>query len=47
MHEALTKAGKDSTLVEIEKGEHWLENQAARTTWLTALEAFLAKHIGT
>ena len=37
---------KDVKFVEIEKGGHTLETEAARITMLKALEKFLAKHLG-
>jgi acetyl esterase/lipase len=46
MRDKLQAAGKAVEYVEIERGEHWLENEPARLTYLTALEAFLSKHLG-
>jgi dipeptidyl aminopeptidase/acylaminoacyl peptidase len=46
MHDKLAEAGKSVEFVEIADGEHWLENEAARITYLTALEGFLSKHLG-
>jgi dipeptidyl aminopeptidase/acylaminoacyl peptidase len=45
MYDALQKAGKPSELILIDKGQHWLLNEAARTQFLTALEAFLEKNL--
>ncbi len=46
MRDKLQAAGKSVDFVEIKDGEHFLENEQARLTYLTALEAFLAKNIG-
>jgi dipeptidyl aminopeptidase/acylaminoacyl peptidase len=46
MRDKLLTAGKPVEYVEIADGEHFLENEAARTTYLTAVENFLAKHLG-
>jgi dipeptidyl aminopeptidase/acylaminoacyl peptidase len=46
MRDKLKDAGKSVEFVEITDGEHWLENEAARITYLTALEGFLSKHLG-
>ncbi len=46
MRDKLQAAGKQVDYVEIPKGEHWLENEQARITYLTALETFLEKNIG-
>jgi len=45
MQDALKAAGKSSDLVAIEKGDHWLLNEAGRTRFLTALEEFLAANL--
>jgi dipeptidyl aminopeptidase/acylaminoacyl peptidase len=45
MADKLKAAGKAVEFIEVEKGEHFLENEASRVTFLTALEAFLAKHL--
>jgi dipeptidyl aminopeptidase/acylaminoacyl peptidase len=46
MRDKLQAAGKSVEYVEIAKGEHWLENEPARITYLTALENFLERNIG-
>jgi dipeptidyl aminopeptidase/acylaminoacyl peptidase len=46
MRDKLQSAGKTVEFLEIKDGEHWLENEAARNSYLTALEAFLGMHIG-
>jgi dipeptidyl aminopeptidase/acylaminoacyl peptidase len=45
MADRLKAAGKSVEFIEVEKGEHFLENEASRLTFLTALEGFLAKHL--
>jgi acetyl esterase/lipase len=45
MADKLKAAGKVVEFIEVEKGEHFLENEASRITFLTALEGFLAKHL--
>jgi acetyl esterase/lipase len=45
MADKLKAAGKSVEFIEVEKGEHFLENEASRVTFLTALEGFLAKHL--
>lgn len=45
MRDKLLAAGKKVDYVEIEKGEHFLETEASRITYLTALEAFLKANI--
>jgi acetyl esterase/lipase len=45
MYARLKDAGKPVEFIEIERGEHWLENEAARVTFMSALETFLAKHL--
>ena len=46
MRDKLKAAGKSVEYVEIEKGEHFLETEASRITYLTALESFLKANIG-
>jgi dipeptidyl aminopeptidase/acylaminoacyl peptidase len=46
MRDRLQEVGKSVEYVEIADGEHFLENEAARVTYLTAVESFLAKHLG-
>jgi dipeptidyl aminopeptidase/acylaminoacyl peptidase len=45
MADKLKAAGKTVDFIEVERGEHSLENEASRVTFLTALEAFLMKHL--
>lgn len=45
-HSRLKSSGKNSTYVEIEDGGHSMDTMNARLKKLTAMEAFLAKHIG-
>ncbi len=45
MADKLRAAGKTVDFIEVERGEHYLENEASRVTFLTALEAFLGKHL--
>ena len=44
MHNALKKAGKDSTLIELKGVGHWLSNSEARLQTLKEIDAFLKKH---
>jgi len=46
MHEKLSKMGKDSQYVRIEKGTHHMVTAQSRLTMLKAAEKFLAKHLG-
>lgn len=45
-HDRLKSEGKDSTYVEISDGGHSMDTMNARLTKLTAMETFLAEHIG-
>ncbi|WP_077148460.1 S9 family peptidase [Sphingopyxis sp. KK2] len=44
MYSAMTKAGKSVEFVSIPLADHYFTREADRTTLLTAIEAFLAKH---
>ncbi len=44
MHEALRKAGKESTLVELKGEDHWLSRGETRLKMLEEAVAFLQKH---
>ncbi len=46
MRDKLKAAGKPVEYIEIEKGEHFLETEASRITYLVALERFLKANIG-
>lgn len=45
MADKMKAAGKAVEIIEVEKGEHFLENESSRTIFLTALEAFLQKNL--
>lgn len=44
MHKALIKAGKESSLISINGGDHWLSSSKTRLKLLREIDAFLAKH---
>lgn len=44
MHKALTKAGRESSLITIDKGSHWLSKSEDRLKLLKEIEIFLEKH---
>lgn len=46
MARALERAGRDVTLVTVEAGDHSLYNAVSRLTMLKAVDAFLARHLG-
>lgn len=45
MRNALRKAGKDVTMVELKGEDHWLSYSESRLTTLRALAAFVGKHL--
>ncbi len=45
MRDKLKDAGKSFEYVELADGEHFLENETARITYLTAMETFLARNL--
>jgi dipeptidyl aminopeptidase/acylaminoacyl peptidase len=47
MADAMRKAGKAVQMITIEGEDHWLSTPKTRTAMLTALDGFLAKHLGT
>jgi dipeptidyl aminopeptidase/acylaminoacyl peptidase len=46
LHKALQNSGKKSVLIELDKGDHSLEQGSNRLTLLKELESFLKRHIG-
>ncbi|MBM3512082.1 MAG: S9 family peptidase [Alphaproteobacteria bacterium] len=46
MAEAMKRAGKDVSFVKLDGEDHWISTATTRTKMLTALESFLAKHLG-
>ena len=44
MHEALSKASKDSVLVELEDDDHWISTSQNRLEVLKEISVFLQKH---
>ncbi len=47
MLDALRRAKKDVTLIELESEDHWLSYQASRLDTLRAVAAFIEKHLQT
>jgi dipeptidyl aminopeptidase/acylaminoacyl peptidase len=44
MHDALRKAGKDSTLIALDGEDHWLSRGETRLRMLEEAVAFVGKH---